>query len=45
MYNTSPRDVGQNFDRWSLQRLREYLINNQIVDSISAETVRQILLD
>ncbi len=45
LYNTSPRDAGQNFDRWSLQRLREYLINHQFVDSISAETVRQILLD
>ena len=43
--HASPRDSGLPFDRWSLQRLREYLINNHTVDSISAETVRQILLD
>ena len=40
---TDPQELGLSFQRWSLQRLREYLISQGIVDSISAETVRQIL--
>ncbi len=43
--HSNPRESGLAFDRWSLQRLREHLISNHIVESISAETVRQILLD
>ena len=39
----NPRDLGPPFDRWSLQRLRDYLIERQLVPSISAETVRLIL--
>ncbi len=42
---TRPRDLELGFDRWSLQRLREYLVAAGVVESISAETVRQILLD
>ena len=42
--NMNPRDIGLPFDRWSLQRLREHLITHSLVESISAETVRQILL-
>ncbi|MCD6289842.1 MAG: helix-turn-helix domain-containing protein [Anaerolineae bacterium] len=41
--NTNPRELGLPFDRWSLQRLRDHLIASGVVDSISAETVRQIL--
>ncbi len=40
---TDPQQLGLSFQRWSLQRLREYLIRTNVVDSISAETIRQIL--
>lgn len=39
----SPSYLGLPFHRWSLQRLREYLIRSGVVDTISAETIRQIL--
>ncbi len=39
----SPSHLGLPFKRWSLQRLREYLITSGVVDTISAETIRQIL--
>jgi transposase len=38
-----PRHLGLHFSRWSLQRLRRYLIDQQIVGHISVETIRQIL--
>jgi transposase len=38
-----PRHLGLHFSRWSLQRLRRYLIDQQIVRHISVETIRQIL--
>lgn len=41
--HTDPRALGLPFHRWSLQRLREYVTRTNIVDSISAETIRQIL--
>lgn len=41
--STSPRSLGLNFSRWSLQRLRRYLIEQGIVDRISIETIRQII--
>ncbi len=41
--NTSPRSLGLNFSRWSLQRLRRYLIEQGVVDRISIETIRQII--
>ena len=40
---TSPRSLGLNFSRWSLQRLRRYLIEQGVVDRISIETIRQII--
>ncbi|MEZ4678976.1 MAG: helix-turn-helix domain-containing protein [Caldilineaceae bacterium] len=40
---TSPRQLGLNFSRWSLQRLRRYLIEQGVVDRISIETIRQII--
>ncbi len=40
---TSPRTLGLTFSRWSLQRLRRYLIERNIVDRISIETIRQIV--
>jgi transposase len=41
--STSPRSLGLNFSRWSLQRLRRYLIEQSVVDRISIETIRQII--
>jgi transposase len=38
-----PRSLGLPFSRWSLQRLRRYLIEQNIVSHISVETIRQIL--
>lgn len=40
---TNPRTLNLQFSRWSLQRLRKYLIENGIVNCISVETVRQII--
>lgn len=40
---SDPRSLGLHFSRWSLQRLRRYLIDQEIVDKISVETVRQIV--
>ena len=41
--NTNPRNLGLHYSRWSLQRLRRYLIEQRIVEHISVETIRQIL--
>lgn len=38
-----PDFLGQPFMRWSLAKLREYLIAEGIVESISIETLRQML--
>lgn len=40
---TDPRTLGLHFSRWSLQRLRKYLIDEGVVSCISVETVRQIV--
>ena len=40
---SNPRHLDQQFSRWSLQRLRQYLIAEGIVEGISVETVRQII--
>ncbi len=40
---TPPDKLGLERSRWSLQRLRRYLIEQGIVDRISVETIRQIL--
>jgi transposase len=40
---TNPRLFGLHYSRWSLQRLRRYLIDQKIVDHISVETIRQII--
>lgn len=39
----NPRELGLPFERWSLQKLRKHAVERGIVDSISAETIRQIL--
>lgn len=41
--STIPRALGLHDSRWSLQRLRRYLMERRIVDQISVETIRQIL--
>ncbi len=38
-----PLSLGLPFNRWSLQRLRSYLLDQGLVDHISVETIRQIL--
>jgi len=40
---TNPRQFGLHYTRWSLQRLRRYLMEHQIVEHISVETIRQII--
>ncbi|MGP4018811.1 IS630 family transposase [Saccharopolyspora sp. 5N708] len=40
-----PRFLGQPFSTWSLSKLRDYLIDSQIVQRISRETLRRILRD
>jgi transposase len=41
--STNPRALGLHYSRWSLQRLRRYLMEHRIVDHISVETIRQII--
>ena len=38
-----PRDLGEPGTRWSLSRLRRYLIRNRIVDHVDKEHLRRIL--
>jgi transposase len=38
-----PDLLGQPFRRWSLAKLRDFLVAERIVESISLETIRQIL--
>jgi transposase len=38
-----PDLLGQPFTRWSLPKLRDFVIEEKIVDSISVETLRQML--
>jgi transposase len=41
---TDPQDLGLDFKAWSLSKLREYLIEEEIIESISIESVRICLL-
>lgn len=38
-----PDLLGQPFKRWSLAKLRDFLVTEKVVKSISIETIRQIL--
>lgn len=38
-----PDLMGQPFTRWSLPKLRDFIIEERIVESISVETIRKIL--
>lgn len=43
-YGMCPPDLlGRPFKRWSLEKLRAFVIEEKIVDAISIETIRQIL--
>ena len=38
-----PNLLGRPFRRWSLEKLREYVVEKRVVRSISIETIRQML--
>lgn len=42
--NTDPRVAGKKFTTWSLSKLKEYLVDKRIINDVSIETLRQILL-
>lgn len=42
--STDPRELELPFKAWSLSKLREYLIEQKVIDSISIESVRICLL-
>jgi transposase len=42
---TPPRQLGLKFTTWTLRELQGYLVDQEIVDTISHETIRQILKD
>lgn len=45
-YAKCPPDLlGRPFKRWSLEKLREFVIAEKVVASISVETIRQMLKD
>ncbi|MDE0140286.1 MAG: helix-turn-helix domain-containing protein [Caldilineaceae bacterium] len=41
--SADPTSLKLPFSQWSLQRLRKHLIDEEVVDQISVETIRQIL--
>lgn len=41
--STEPHRLGLHYTTWSLSKLRTYIIGQKIVDTISIETIRQIL--
>jgi len=43
LWRMNPYALGLRFKRWSLQRLRVYVMEKKIVDQISVETLRQIV--
>lgn len=43
-FSKSPRKFGYCFTTWTLPRFRKHLIDYNVVDSISIETVRQIIM-
>jgi transposase len=40
---TPPGEVGLPYGRWSLSKLREYLIKHRVVEAISREHLRRVL--
>lgn len=43
-FSKKPRDFGYHFTTWTLPRFRKHLIGYNVVESISIETVRQIIM-
>lgn len=43
LYATQPRQMGLPFTRWSLKRMKAYLVDQGLVTTISEETVRKVL--
>lgn len=43
-YSKKPRGFGYHFTTWTLPRFRKHLMESKAVDSISIETVRQIIM-
>lgn len=41
---TSPRELGQRRSAWTLDALRDYVLAHHVVDDISRESLRQILI-
>jgi hypothetical protein len=44
-FSKEPRSYGYHFTTWTLPRFRKHLIDYRVVDSISIETLRQILMN
>lgn len=44
-FSKKPRDLGYHFTTWTLPRFRKHLIDQKVVDSISIEKIRQIILE
>ena len=42
---TPPREMGLKFTTWTLRELRNYLVEQEIIDKISHETIRRVLKD
>lgn len=40
---SKPKDLGLPFTEWSLNKLKDYIVNSGEINSISIETIRQIL--
>jgi transposase len=40
---TPPREMGLKFTTWTLRNLKEYLIEQEVIEEISHETIRRIL--
>ncbi len=45
IYQTAPAELGRRCKRWSLARLRTYLIERGIVEHISTETIRHLIAE
>lgn len=42
--NTDPRKLGKTFSAWSLSKLKQHVVEIRIIEKISIETLRQILI-
>jgi Winged helix-turn helix len=44
-FSKDPRELGYTFTSWTLPRFRKHLIEDNVVESISIESVRQIIIE